>query len=267
MAMMRDEVVHRRTWLTRRAVPRPPRRDEPHPRAKLDRDGDPHRLSAPSVGRPRRRRRLLHPAGHVHRRALGVGLRPLGAPRGAWLLYGVKPVILAIVPQALWSLRRPRRRAWPLPIVGAVALAASLLGANQLLILFACGVLVAVLNRAGARRVAGRVVVPLLLVAAAAAGLSAVSLPECLVLPQGRIGPVRLRVRLARVPPRQSRRAMQWLTEASSSTPWAAGQVTPGPLFTTATFIGYLLSGPDGAIVATACSSSPRSFSWRSAGR
>ena len=255
IAMMRDEVVRRRAWLTEEQF--------------LDLLGATNLIPGPNstemaihIGWRRRRWAGLVVAGvtFILPAMLITGILAWAyvrfgtLPEAEWLLWGVKPVILAIVAQALWNLAPAAARTWPLRIVGAAAIVASLLGANELLILFACGVLVAALRRGrGPGGSPVRVVMPLLPGAAAAAGLSAASLSGIfwVFLKIGSVlfgsGYVLLAFLRADLVGR-----LHWLTEGQLIDAVAAGQVTPGPVFTTATFIGYLLAGPAGALVATA---------------
>jgi len=176
----------------------------------------------------------------------------------AGVLYGVKPVVIAIVLQALWRLGRVCIRA-PLPAAAAVvAIVLAALGVHELVVLFGVGFAVPFVK--GLQRPQRIAPAPLVLltapsipaVSAAAAGSATFGLwPLFLVfLKTGAVlygsGYVLLAFLRADLVGRYG-----WLTEQQLLDAIAVGQMIPGPLFTTAAFIGYLLGGPSGAAVAT----------------
>jgi chromate transporter len=67
-------------------------------------------------------------------------------PQVEWLLYGIKPVIIAIVLQALWNLGKKAAKDTPTVIVGIVAIAAYLAGFNEVLVLLLLGIAVMVVR-------------------------------------------------------------------------------------------------------------------------
>jgi len=255
IAMMRDEVVHRRRWLT----------DERF----LDLLGATNLIPGPNstemaihVGWARRRWAGLIVAGvcfivpaMVMTGALAWAYVRFGRlPETGWLLWGIKPVIVAVVVQALWKLAPAAAPTWPLRGLGVLAAVAAALRANEIAVLLAAGALVAAARAPGKGSNAGLgQVLPVVPVAAASAAASAVSLSGLfwVFLKIGSVlfgsGYVLLAFLRADLVQR-----LHWLTEAQLIDAVAAGQITPGPVFTTATFIGYVLSGPTGALVATA---------------
>jgi chromate transporter len=204
------------------------------------------------VVRPRHRRRDLHCSSDADHGRARLGVRPFGKlPETSWLLWGIKPVILAIVVQALWKLAPTAARTWPLRLLGLGAVAASLFGVHELLILFGSGALVAAVRGRGGVQL--RQLAPIVPLSAGAAVISTVTLPGLfwVFLKIGSVlfgsGYVLLAFLRADLVER-----LHWLTQGQLIDAVAAGQVTPGPVFTTATFIGYILAGPAGALVATA---------------
>jgi chromate transporter len=173
-------------------------------------------------------------------------------PAVSGLLYGVKPVVIAIILQALWKLGRTAIKSAWLAIVALVTLFLALVGISPLVVLLVGGFLGIVVSLGPVRRVPR--VRALLLganlgvgVAAAAPGLLPIFLIfvkiGAMVFGSGYVLLVFLHSELI------ERHA--WLTQQQLLDAVAIGQVTPGPVFTTATFLGYLLHGAPGAIVAT----------------
>jgi chromate transporter len=177
-------------------------------------------------------------------------------PSARWLLYGIKPVMLAVVVQAIWRLAPGAIKSKPLALLAGLGVLLGALGVHELWLLFGAGALVAGVR---SRRGGEGSHAPPALAAWLGAGLGATSLMPGLSLPwlfwtffkTGSVlfgsGYVLLAFLRADLVER-----LHWLSEAQLLDAIAVGQITPGPVFTTATFIGYLLAGPSGACVATA---------------
>jgi chromate transporter len=247
IAMLEDEVVRRRSWLSREEF--------------LDLLAATNLIPGPNS---------TEMAIHVgYRRAGWAGFLVAGAcfilpaalivcglaaayvrfgrlPAAEGLLWGVRPVIVVIVAQALWLLGRSAVRSRPLAILAGAALTLAAAGVHELMLLLGTGLAAALL--AGAIRPrAAAALVPLPLLASPTATLPGLFL---IFLKIGSVlfgsGYVLLAFLRAELVVR-----LGWLSESQLLDAVAAGQVTPGPLSTTATFIGFLLRGLPGAGVAT----------------
>lgn len=253
IAMMEDEFVRRRKWLTHQEF--------------LDRLGASNLIPGPSstemaihIGFSRRGWPGLLVAGccFIVPAAILVSLiaaayvRYGSLPRVGRILYAVKPVVIAVVAQAFWNLARSAVKSAWLAAIGIICVIAYLFRAQELVLLAAAGIAAAgpVLIRSRARAV----MFLLAPVAAAASNPDAVPFGlSRLFLTFLKIGSVLFGsgyVLLAFLRSDFVDR-LRWLTEKQLLDAVAVGQVTPGPVFTTATFIGYIVGGTRGAAVAT----------------
>jgi chromate transporter len=257
IAMMHDEVVTRRRWM-----------DEQH---FLDLVGATNLIPGPNstemaihIGYERAGWRGLIAAGVCFIMpavlivlALAWTYVEYGAtPQGNALMYGIKPVIIAIVVQALYRLAPAAMKGLLLAAVGIGALALYLLGVNELVVLFGAALLVVAIQ--AMRRFPQRMAALLPLAGLPATLLQAAN--DSGAVPLGRLFLIFLKVGALLYGSGYVLLAFLrndlvvktgWLTDQQLLDAVAIGQFTPGPVFTTATFIGYVLAGLPGAAVAT----------------
>ena len=169
----------------------------------------------------------------------------------------VQPVVIVMVLQAVVPLGRDAVRSLPLALLALASLGAALAGVPEILVLLAAGAVqlaIALLPRRG-----GGVLLAALGAAAGSGALLMAAGPEPRIAPVDvfnyfvRVGSLLFGSGYVLLPVLQGDlvERLGWLTNRELLDAIAAGQATPGPLFTTATFIGHLLGGPVTAVVAT----------------
>ncbi|HEY7539198.1 MAG TPA: chromate efflux transporter [Methylomirabilota bacterium] len=259
IALMRDEVVRRRRWMTEQQF--------------LDLLGASNLIPGPTstelaiyLGYARGGWRglvlagalFILPAALISLALAWLYVRYGSSPQAAWLLYGIKPVIIAVVVQAIWALARTAVKGWLLAATGALVLALYAAGFNEIVLLLGAGVLVAAARSWGRRRRSARMLAlaPLPMLAApalpAAVAASAVD-PVSLFLVFLKIGAVLYGSGYVLLAFLRNDFVVRlgWLTDQQLIDAVAVGQLTPGPVFTTATFIGYVVAGASGAALST----------------
>jgi chromate transporter len=273
IAMMEDEVVRRRRWLPRNEF--------------LDLLGATNLIPGPNstelaihIGHRKAGWRgllvagscFILPAAFIVTALAWAYVRYGSLPETSAILYGVKPVVIAVILQALWGLGTAAIKARSLAMVGASGMVLGFLGVHELAIIFGGGVVVGFARflttwrRRGGHHILSIIQsapLSLLTQMTTTAGNAASSFGLCpLFLFFLKVGSVLFGsgyVLLAFLRADLVER-WHWLTEGQLLDAISVGQVTPGPVFTTATFIGYVLGGYSGAVVATAAIFLPAFF-------
>ena len=181
-------------------------------------------------------------------------------PQATWLLYGIKPVIVAIIIQALWGLFKTAAKGPLLVGAGILVVGLYLLDFNPIALLLGSGVLVTLvknlreLRRGQQTTGVSAVLFSTIGVSSSVAGMAQAPFSmSTLFITFLKLGSVVFGsgyVLLAFLR-NDFVYHLGWLTDRQILDAVAVGQFTPGPVFTTATFIGYIIGGLSGAMLAT----------------
>lgn len=185
-------------------------------------------------------------------------------PEATFLLYGIKPVIIAIVIQALWGLGKSAVKGSLTAIIGGAVLVLFFFGFDEILLLFAAGFMaMAVKNfsrswKQGTLKTLG--VLPIWLSAVSEVGSATVAMIPTVPVSLMKLSLFFLKIGSVLFGSGYVLLAFlradlvehwHWLSDQQLLDAVAIGQFTPGPVFTTATFIGYVIAGSPGAVLAT----------------
>ena len=259
IAMMEDEVVTRRGWMTRERF--------------LDLIGATNLIPGPNstemalhigfvrggiVGLVVAGISFILPAALLTLGCAWVYDRFQTVPQAEALLYGIKPAVIAVILSAVWRLGKTAAKGPFLIGIGFLVMVLVLFGINEIIALLGGGI-VGILWQLGSRLGKGKTLLGFawfpssqLALAVTTASSSSVTLSSlglfflkigCVLFGSGYILVAYLQGGLVE--------QYQWLTQQQLLDAVAIGQFTPGPVLTTATFIGYVLAGPSGALVAT----------------
>lgn len=257
ISMMRDEVVDRRKWLN----------DERF----LDLVGATNLIPGPNstelaihLGYLRAGWRglivagvcFIFPAMAIVLALSWVYVRYGTTPQADWILYGVKAVIIAVIAQALIKLGQKAAKDIVTVLVGLAALGLYYLDVNPLILLLGGGLIVMLIQNFDRLRKINLQsgLLPVLGLASGNYAYQAVDFNYWrLFFTFLKIGSVLYGSGYVLLAFLQDDfvRHLGWLSEQQLIDAIAIGQVTPGPVFTTATFIGYILGGLPGGLLAT----------------
>lgn len=248
VAMMEEEVVVRRNWLTRQEF--------------LDYLGATNLIPGPNstelaihighlcggpIGLVIAGACFILPAALIVTAIAYLYARFGQLPMATDVLYTLKPVVIAIVVQALVRLSRSAIKSRMLAGIGVAAVVATALGVNELVVLLGAGVMMIATVRPARAAV---MLLPTPFAASATAAPATLLALFGLFVKTGAVlfgsGYVLLAFLRADFVDR-----LHWLTDRQLLDAIVVGQITPGPVFTTATFVGYVIAGWRGGAVAT----------------